>query len=179
MTDEKLEEIRRIHERRQTTTDDYRRTWDTDYLMLVIPGLLAEVERLRADLATLANASARDMTVMLHANVDLQAKDTRIAALEAEKRRVEELAVRNDVRCATAERENAALREIAQAVATEDILCYEGDAGDEVRCPFCTGEEDYKLPKRADRPAYHEFRHEPDCPVTQARALLAGEHQEG
>lgn len=48
MTDKQLADIRAIHERRQTTTDDYRRTWDTDFLMLSIPMLLDEVERLRA-----------------------------------------------------------------------------------------------------------------------------------
>ena len=72
----------------------------------------------------------------------------------------------------TARSEHAALREIVTALATTNVLAYEGDAGDWVSCPFaqCTGEDDYR---NDDIELDGRFRHSADCPVTKARALLS------
>lgn len=75
--------------------------------------------------------------------------------------------------------ENAALREIAQAVTEvyqgnfglqhDAVLCYD-DNHDEYICPWCHGSVQY---------AHHPetFEHEDECTVTKARALLAGEQK--
>jgi len=69
--------------------------------------------------------------------------------------------------------ENAAMREIVEAVATEDTCAYESDAGDDVRCVFCAGEDDWR--EARVRGVMHFMRHTPNCIVTKARALLASE----
>ena len=90
----------------------------------------------------------------------------------------EEEVAESHQRLVTALRQHAALlaeaerlREIVQAVATEDTCAYEDDAGDDVRCVFCAGEDDWREARA--RGVMHFIRHTPDCPVTKARALLA------
>jgi len=68
------------------------------------------------------------------------------------------------------------LREIAEAVATEDVLAYESDAGDEIRCPFCNGDRSWprdRAPDAQRHPIDGWFVHEPSCIVLKARAVLA------
>jgi aminoglycoside phosphotransferase len=78
----------------------------------------------------------------------------------------------------TAERD--ALRKIAQALVTEDWLAYEGDAGDDIRCPGCGGEEaDWRqepkdlAPSAAYAWRWQHYQHTAECPITKARALLS------
>lgn len=70
------------------------------------------------------------------------------------------------------EAENAATREIVQEVATKSVLSHEGDAGDNVGCPFCWGEEDWRT---VEHPIDGKFIHEPTCTVLKARAIVESE----
>lgn len=108
------------------------------------------------------------------------AADEQDLLAEVDALRRDAAASRNDMHVALEEvrrlaPENAALREITRAVAGGP-LAYEGDAGENVLCLFCSGEEDYKQPK-PEGSAYHPFRHEDSCPATKARKQL-GEAQE-
>lgn len=67
----------------------------------------------------------------------------------------------------------AALVEIAQAVATDDTLAYESDAGDDQRCVFCYGaKNEHGVSEYQYVQHFREWKHADDCPVTKARALL-------
>ena len=67
----------------------------------------------------------------------------------------------------------ATWREIAEAVtdvrnmsfglSRDAVLCYNDNTGD-LECPWCNGRETAAT-----------YQHEPECPVTQARVLLANE----
>jgi hypothetical protein len=78
--------------------------------------------------------------------------------------------------------ENAALREIVEAVAAtepgqfggwnHDVVLFYDDSDGELECPFCNGNE--------VRRGYSSigFHHESDCPVTRARQLLRKSSEE-
>ena len=74
----------------------------------------------------------------------------------------------------------AAAMEIVQAVATQDTIAHEGDAGDDYRCVFCGSTEfDWRRYEAQDLPIREKIgtewrfvQHESDCLVTKSRALL-------
>lgn len=68
-------------------------------------------------------------------------------------------------------------REIVRAVATTEVLAHEGDAGDNIICPFCNGDEAWPHLSAQEHPIDRWFVHEPTCVVMKARTLLAGDEE--
>jgi hypothetical protein len=73
--------------------------------------------------------------------------------------------------------ENAAMRPIVAAVATEDTIAHMGEDGDIYACIFCTGKDDRKHSKPST--VFKFFIHAPDCIVLPARAFDAAHAHSG
>ena len=120
-----------------------------------IDALLAEVERLReaAEFYRIAMVSNNQaLTGALEHARDLHEQSDREAEIAA-------IAVKKAI---AAREENAALREIARAMASGDAT-FRDNIYEYEHCCFCTGKE-------AD--SAEAIEHTADCPVTKARALL-------
>lgn len=155
MTDEELSELRRCAERCVTHYEgcDCRQLAHVE-----------EVARLRAENAALREhgQEVSRLTAEL-SGAAIERRDQEIARLRTEN--AEQTAIINELTPAllALKDENAALREMAQAVATMPVC-----SGNEYGGPHCHACGGSGPIRGADT----SVEHMPDCPVTRARALL-------